>query len=91
MSTPDAGPYGALKCGCTVTRDWNCLGIEYCSTHAAAPALLEACRDALRIEGAANQVGSADAEGRPSRQCQAAVDAITARILAALKIAKVKP
>lgn len=54
-------------------------------------ALVDACRAALGIEGAAEQAGAADAMDRPSKLAHARVDAITARILAALELAKVKP
>lgn len=49
-------------------------------------ALVAACRAALGIEGAAEQAGAAEAMDRPSTKSRATVDAITARILAALKL-----
>ncbi len=40
MSAPTPGPFGSLKCGCTVQKLGEWIDLEYCDAHRAGPGLL---------------------------------------------------
>jgi hypothetical protein len=45
MSTPTPGPFGALKCGCTVSKLGQYIDIDYCDVHKSAQELLAVCEE----------------------------------------------
>jgi hypothetical protein len=85
-TSPEPGPFGSLECGCTISKDWGFLGIEYCATHAAAPDLLEALEAALPHLSGVNwanrgnnlftQARAALAKARSGRVLDTAIEAL---------------
>ncbi len=68
---PTPGPFGALKCGCTIVKLGQFIDIEFCSMHDAAPALLAGLD---RVLGALGDEADITDSGRPNQAMRLMTD-----------------